>query len=156
MQAKFVTLAAIIAAATHVAVAAPVRPVALAPVHPTRSFDAINNFIENAAESLLGDHTAKRDVDARSITAIENFLGGLFNKRDEPLDARSLTAIGNFFSNLFNKRDELDERSLTAIGNFISGLFNKRDEVDARSLTAIGNIFHSIFGYAFLHLRYIS
>ena len=104
MQAKFVTLAAIIAAATHVAVAAPVRPVALAPVHPTRSFDAINNFIENAAESLLGDHTAKRDVDARSITAIENFFSDL--KRDE-VDARSLSAIENFFSNL--KRSELED-----------------------------------------------
>lgn len=39
--------------------------------------------------------------EARSLTAIENFFGGLFNKRDEPLDARSFTAIGNFFSNLF-------------------------------------------------------
>lgn len=66
-----------------------------------RSFDAINNFIGNVAEDILGDHTAKRAVDERSLTAIENFFGGLFNKRDEPLDARSLTAIGNFFSSIF-------------------------------------------------------
>lgn len=71
---------------------------------------------------VIYNQSEKRDVsEARSLTAIENFIGGLFNKRDE-LDARSLTAIGNFFSNLFGKRD-LDARSLTAIGNFFSSIF---------------------------------
>lgn len=97
MQAKFVTLAAIIAAATHVAVAAPLRPFELAPVHPTRSIRVPAPIVGE----VLNFGINERDVDERSLTAIENFFGGLFNKRDEPLDARSLTAIGNFFSNLF-------------------------------------------------------
>ncbi|VDC02497.1 unnamed protein product [Peniophora sp. CBMAI 1063] len=123
-----------------------------------RSIDAISNAIGNFAEDVLGPTTAKRDADARSLSAIENFFSNL--KRDEDVDARSLSAIKgvvddifgkrslsaieNFFSNL--KRDEqLDARSLSAIENFFSNL--KRGEgVDARSLSAIESVVDDIFG----------
>ncbi|KZV74078.1 hypothetical protein PENSPDRAFT_682255 [Peniophora sp. CONT] len=106
-----------------------------------RSIDAIGNAIGNFAEDVLGPHFGKREIDARSLSAIENFFSNL--KRSEDLDARSLSAIENFFSNL--KRDVPEARSLSAIENFFSNL--KRSEgVDARSLSAIEGVVHDIFG----------
>ncbi|KZV74128.1 hypothetical protein PENSPDRAFT_682302 [Peniophora sp. CONT] len=99
-----------------------------------RSINAIGNAIGNFAEDVLGPHFGKRELDERSLSAIENFFSNL--KRSEDLDARSLSAIENFFSNL--KRDTPDARSLSAIENFFSNL-KRSEDIDARSLSAIGN-----------------
>ena len=123
-----------------------------------RSLSAIGDAIGNFAEDVLGPHVGKRELDERSLSAIENFFSNL--KRGENLDARSLSAIEgvvhdifgkrslsaieNFFSNL--KRDEqLDARSISAIENFIHNL-KRGQEIDARSLSAIEGVVHDIFG----------
>ena len=62
-----------------------------------RSLSAIGDAIGNFAEDVLGPHVGKRELDERSLSAIENFFSNL--KREEP-EARSLSAIENFFKNL--------------------------------------------------------
>ncbi|VDC00761.1 unnamed protein product [Peniophora sp. CBMAI 1063] len=154
MKAVFSNLLALTLVASHVAPVALAAPVATSSQEEKRSLKAVGTAIaggiaSGAAGAIVSDLLNKREpeVEERSLTAIENFFGSLFNKRDE-LDARSLTAIENFFGSLFNKRDEVDARSLTAIENFFGSLFNKREELDERSVDAITNFLDEHFHIA--------
>ncbi|VDB84220.1 unnamed protein product [Peniophora sp. CBMAI 1063] len=117
------TVAIALFAATQAVLAAPT------PASNARSFSAIGDAITNFAEEVVGPHIGKRDLDERSLSAIENFFSNL--KRDENISARSISAIEGLVDDIFNKR------SLSAIENFFSNL--KREELDARSLSAIGD-----------------